>query len=105
MVRRYWDIEGQPQRKVIISRNNAYHGSTMAGASLGGMHGMHEQGDLPIPNIVHIEQPYHFENGARPAGRTSTAWSPRAASRRRSSRSAPSTSPPSSASRCRAPAA
>jgi len=63
MVRRYWDIEGQPQRKVIISRHNAYHGSTVAGASLGGMQGMHEQGDLPIPNIVHIEQPCHFENG------------------------------------------
>jgi putrescine aminotransferase len=63
MVRRYWDIEGQPQRKVVISRHNAYHGSTVAGASLGGMQGMHEQGDLPIPNIVHIEQPYHFENG------------------------------------------
>ena len=63
MVRRYWDLEGQPRRKVIISRHNAYHGSTVAGASLGGMKGMHAQGDLPIPNIVHIEQPYHFANG------------------------------------------
>ncbi len=63
MVRRYWDVEGQPQRKVIISRHNAYHGSTLAAASLGGMKGMHAQGDLPIPNIVHIEQPYHFANG------------------------------------------
>jgi len=62
MVRRYWDLRGQPQRKVIISRHNAYHGSTMAGASLGGMSGMHAQGDLPIPNITHIEQPYYFEN-------------------------------------------
>jgi len=62
MVRRYWDLQGQPQRKVIISRHNAYHGSTMAGASLGGMSGMHAQGDLPIPNITHIEQPYYFEN-------------------------------------------
>jgi putrescine aminotransferase len=62
MVRRYWDLLGQPQRKVIISRNNAYHGSTMAGASLGGMSGMHAQGDLPIPNITHIEQPYFFEH-------------------------------------------
>ncbi len=61
MVRRYWDLLGQPQRKVIISRRNAYHGSTMAGASLGGMSGMHAQGDLPIPNIDHIEQPYYFE--------------------------------------------
>ena len=63
MVRRYWDLQGQPQRKVIIGRVNGYHGSTMAGASLGGMSGMHAQGDLPIPNITHIGQPYFFENG------------------------------------------
>jgi len=63
MVRRYWDVKGQPERTVIISRNNAYHGSTMAGASLGGMSGMHAQGGLPIPGIVHIEQPFWFELG------------------------------------------
>ena len=62
MVRRYWDLLGQPQRKIIIGRVNGYHGSTMAGASLGGMSGMHAQGDLPIPNITHIGQPYYFEN-------------------------------------------
>jgi len=66
MVRRYWDLLGQPERHVFISRKNAYHGSTMAGASLGGMSGMHAQGGLPIPGIVHIEQPYWFENA--PAG-------------------------------------
>jgi putrescine---pyruvate transaminase len=63
MVRRYWDVLGQPGRSVIISRNNAYHGSTMAGASLGGMSGMHAQGGLPIPGIVHIGQPFWFECG------------------------------------------
>ncbi|MBP8288198.1 MAG: aminotransferase class III-fold pyridoxal phosphate-dependent enzyme, partial [Rhodoferax sp.] len=77
MVRRYWDLLGQPQRKVIISRHNAYHGSTMAGASLGGMSGMHAQGDLPIPNITHIEQPYYFENGK--PGETSDEFGVRAA--------------------------
>ena len=66
MVRRYWDLLGQPERHVFISRKNAYHGSTMAGASLGGMSGMHAQGGLPIPGIVHIEQPYWYENA--PAG-------------------------------------
>jgi putrescine---pyruvate transaminase len=60
MVRHYWATMGQPERNVIISRKNAYHGSTMCGASLGGMSGMHAQGGLPIPGIVHIEQPYHF---------------------------------------------
>jgi putrescine---pyruvate transaminase len=63
MVRRYWDVLGQPERSVIISRRNAYHGSTMAGASLGGMSGMHAQGGLPIPGITHIEQPFWFEHG------------------------------------------
>ena len=77
MVRRYWDLLGQPQRKVIISRTNAYHGSTMAGASLGGMSGMHAQGDLPIPNITHIGQPYFYEN-AEP-GETPEAFGLRAA--------------------------
>ena len=68
MVRRYWDVLGQPERSVIVSRNNAYHGSTMAGASLGGMSRMHAQGGLPIPGIVHIEQPFWFELGReRPA--------------------------------------
>jgi putrescine aminotransferase len=78
MVRRYWDVLGQPQRKVIISRRNAYHGSTMAGASLGGMSGMHEQGGLPIPDIVHIEQPFWFELGRDTSredfGRRAAGW-------------------------------
>jgi putrescine aminotransferase len=63
MVRHYWAVKGKPQKKVIISRINGYHGSTVAGASLGGMVGMHEQGDLPIPGIVHIPQPYWFGEG------------------------------------------
>ncbi|GFE91690.1 aspartate aminotransferase family protein [Steroidobacter agaridevorans] len=62
-VRHYWNVLGQPERSVIISRHNAYHGSTMAGASLGGMKPMHEQGGLPIPGIVHIRQPYWFGEG------------------------------------------
>jgi putrescine aminotransferase len=63
MVRRYWDVLGQPERTVIISRHNAYHGSTMAGASLGGMSYMHAQGGLPIPGITHIEQPFWYVHG------------------------------------------
>jgi len=78
MVRRYWDVLGQSTRKVIISRNNGYHGSTLAGASLGGMSGMHAQGGLPIPDIVHIEQPYRFANGkgmdAEEFGLVAASW-------------------------------
>ncbi len=60
LVRYYWKLLGQEQRQVVISRHNAYHGSTMAGASLGGMAAMHAQGGLPIAGIEHIEQPYYF---------------------------------------------
>jgi putrescine---pyruvate transaminase len=63
LVRHYWSCLGQPQKKTIIGRWNGYHGSTMAGASLGGMEGMHQQGGLPIPDITHIQQPYWFEIG------------------------------------------
>ncbi|MBB5610222.1 MULTISPECIES: aspartate aminotransferase family protein [unclassified Janthinobacterium] len=63
MVRRYWDLLGYQERHTIISRHNAYHGSTVAGASLGGMDGMHAQGGLPIPGIVHIGQPNYLEAG------------------------------------------
>ena len=59
MVRHYWATLGQPERTVIISRNNAYHGSTLVGSSLGGMGGMHAQGGM-ISGIEHIEQPYHY---------------------------------------------
>lgn len=78
MVRRYWDVLGQPERQVIIGRNNGYHGSTMAGASLGGMSGMHAQGGLPIPNITHIEQPHWYELGGEQSredfGLTAARW-------------------------------
>lgn len=63
MVRHYWAVKGQPNKKTIISRKNGYHGSTVAGASLGGMTYMHEQGDLPIPGITHIAQPYWYGEG------------------------------------------
>ena len=63
MVRHYWAAKGKPEKKVIISRWNAYHGSTMAGASLGGMKGMHSQGGLPIPDIAYIDQPHWYAEG------------------------------------------
>ncbi len=63
MVRHYWAEKGQPERRVIISRHNAYHGSTVGSGSLGGMSGMHAQGGLPIPDIHHIPQPDWWSEG------------------------------------------
>jgi len=59
----FWAAQGKPDKQVIIARRNGYHGSTMGGASLGGMAGMHAQGGLPIPGIVHIDQPHWWAEG------------------------------------------
>jgi putrescine aminotransferase len=63
LARHYWALQGQPKRQIFISRWNAYHGSTVAAASLGGMKMMHAQGNLPIPGIEHVMQPYWFGDG------------------------------------------
>jgi len=63
MVRHYWSVVAKPSKQIIISRHNAYHGSTVAAASLGGMGPMHAQGGLPIPGIEHIAQPYWYGEG------------------------------------------
>ncbi|SFQ45108.1 putrescine aminotransferase [Roseivivax halotolerans] len=63
LVRTYWEMKGEPQRRAIISRWNAYHGSSVGSGSLGGMKGMHAQGGLPIPDIHHIDQPNWWSEG------------------------------------------
>jgi putrescine aminotransferase len=63
MVRHYWAVQGQPYKNIFICRRNGYHGSTVAGASLGGMSAMHAIGSLPIPGIEHVIQPYAFNEG------------------------------------------
>lgn len=63
MVRTYWQIKGKPSKSIIISRENAYHGSTVGSGSLGGMAPMHAQGGLPIPDIHHIGQPNWYAEG------------------------------------------
>jgi len=62
MVRRYWDLKGQPNKKTFISREYAYHGSTMTGMNLGGMTAMHEQGGL-MPGFAHVMPPYWYKYG------------------------------------------
>ncbi len=62
MVRRYWDLKGQPNKKTFISREYAYHGSTMTGMSLGGMTAMHEQGGM-MPGFAHVMPPYWYKYG------------------------------------------
>ncbi|WP_018701456.1 aspartate aminotransferase family protein [Amorphus coralli] len=56
---------GQPERKKVISRQRAYHGVTIAAASLTGLPNNHRSFDLPIANVLHTGSP-HFWRSHRP---------------------------------------
>lgn len=62
MARFYWAQKGKPNKNIIISRKNAYHGSTLGAMSLGGMSGMHAQGGV-VQNVHHIDQPNWWSEG------------------------------------------
>ncbi|NCX58572.1 MAG: aminotransferase class III-fold pyridoxal phosphate-dependent enzyme [Rhodobacteraceae bacterium] len=63
LVRHFWALKGKPNKSIIISRKNAYHGSSVGSGSLGGMTAMHDQGGMPIPDIHHINQPNWWSEG------------------------------------------
>ena len=63
LARHYWNLKGQPERTVLIGRELAYHGSTLASISLGGMSHMQDLPGLPLPDFEHVASPYWFADG------------------------------------------
>jgi 4-aminobutyrate--pyruvate transaminase len=68
---------GQPQRKKMISRMRAYHGVTIASASLTGLPNNHRSFDLPLPNVLHTGSPHLYKDGQ--AGESEEAFATRRA--------------------------
>jgi putrescine aminotransferase len=66
LIRYYWNLTGQKKKKLHLSRELAYHGVTMAAASLSGLTPMHPQWDLPFEGFAKVPAPYWY--GARAAG-------------------------------------
>jgi 4-aminobutyrate--pyruvate transaminase len=56
----YNNAHGRPDKKKIISRAKAYHGVTVATASLTGLPRNHQDFDLPIAGILHTSCPHHY---------------------------------------------
>ncbi|EJN02969.1 aminotransferase [Herbaspirillum sp. YR522] len=59
-VRRFWQLAGKPEKRIMIGRRNGYHGSTATSAAMGGMEAMHAFGTLDLEEVRHIPQPYWF---------------------------------------------
>ena len=55
---------GKPEKKKIISRQKAYHGVTVATASLTGLPNNQRDFDLPIERILHTDCPHFYRFGA-----------------------------------------
>jgi 4-aminobutyrate---pyruvate transaminase len=60
MVWYYNNALGRPEKKKIISRMKAYHGVTIASASLTGLPANHRSFDLPIDRILHTDCPHYY---------------------------------------------
>ncbi|MGP0071662.1 MAG: aspartate aminotransferase family protein [Bryobacteraceae bacterium] len=73
----YNNAIGRPKKKKIVSRIKAYHGVTVASASLTGLANNHRDFDLPIANILHVECPHFYRFGQ--AGETEEAFASRMA--------------------------
>ncbi len=71
----YWNAMGQPQRRQFISHRLAYHGNTIASASLSGVSYAHDRFNLPLPGFMHVTTP-HFTRHAQP-GESEEAFSDR----------------------------
>ena len=67
----------RPEKKKIISRTKAYHGVTIATASLTGLPNNHRDFDLPIDRFLHTSCPHHYRY-AEP-GETEVEFSDRCA--------------------------
>lgn len=59
----YWKLCGLPERRHIISRHYAYHGSSIFGAGSSGLAKMREQSSMVFPEVHHVDSPYLFRAG------------------------------------------
>jgi 4-aminobutyrate--pyruvate transaminase len=73
----YNNARGLPEKKKVISRQRAYHGVTIASASLTGLPANHADFDLPIDRFLHTACP-HYYRGAE-AGESEDDFSSRLA--------------------------
>jgi putrescine aminotransferase len=77
LIRHYWALKGEPSRRIIISRKNAYHGSTIAAGSMGGMAHVHAHSYPVYEGFRHIMDPYWY--GESEEGESPEAFGLRAA--------------------------
>ena len=96
----YFHAIGKPAKRKIISRKRAYHGTSIASASLTGLPHIHRDFNLPLDGFLHVTCPHFYREGL--PGETEDAFATRLADELEQlirQAKAPTRSPPSSPSR------
>ncbi|NRA89494.1 MAG: aminotransferase class III-fold pyridoxal phosphate-dependent enzyme, partial [Rhizobiales bacterium] len=75
LIRHYNNLLGKPNKKKMIARENAYHGTTVASASLTGIASFHTAFDLPIEGILRAPKPHYYADAKE--GETETKFTQR----------------------------
>jgi putrescine---pyruvate transaminase len=63
LVRHYWATLGKPGKRIFIGRTQAYHGSTLAAVSMGGMPNMQGMDRILLPEFERIVHPHAYWQG------------------------------------------
>ena len=71
----FWNAVGKPEKRKFIAHKLAYHGNTIAAASLSGVSYAHDRFNLPLPGFLHVTTPHFTRNGQE--GESEEAFSDR----------------------------
>lgn len=58
----YWNAVGKSQKRKFLAHKLAYHGNTIATASLSGVNYAHERFNLPLPGFLHVTTPHYMRH-------------------------------------------
>jgi len=71
----FWNAVGKPEKRKFIAHKLAYHGNTIAAASLSGVSYAHDRFNLPLPGFLHVTTPHFTSN--RQEGESEAVFSDR----------------------------
>jgi len=72
LIWQYNNLLGRPQKKKFIARKGAYHGVTVASASLSGLPNLHAHFDVPREGFMHVGKPHYYREA--PEGMSEAAF-------------------------------
>ena len=74
IVYQYWQHKGEPQRKLFVHFDKAYHGDTIGAMSVGGIDSFHTTFDSLLFKGIRVSAPETYRSGNTNASTIKTQW-------------------------------